>query len=160
MAYSKVIFNGSTLMDVTQKTVTAETLLQGETALKNDGTSITGTYVGGGGSDKTVSIALYMPTSASYFRSFTIYETTDGVRGNQIGSIASADGSTTVTVSASATGIECECIGDYVSPSLFIGDYGMIGDIGLTSVSDGTAIIGFAVASSGSIEIQRIDWSD
>lgn len=49
MAYSKVIFNGSTLMDVTDKTVTSETLLQGETALKNDGTSITGTYVGGGG---------------------------------------------------------------------------------------------------------------
>lgn len=45
MAYSKVILNGTTLIDVTQKTVTASTLLQGETALKNDGTDITGTYV-------------------------------------------------------------------------------------------------------------------
>ena len=114
----------------------------------------------GGGSAKTVEISLWIPSSPSYFQSFTIYETTDGIRGNQIGSIASADGSTTVTVSASATGLECECIGDYVSPSLFLGDYGMRGDIGLTSVSDGTAVIGFAVASSGSIEIQRIDWSD
>ena len=45
MAISKVILNGNTLMDVTQKTVTASTLLQGETALKNDGTDITGTLV-------------------------------------------------------------------------------------------------------------------
>lgn len=45
MAYSKVILNGVTIMDVTQKTVTASTLLQGETALKNDGTDVTGNYV-------------------------------------------------------------------------------------------------------------------
>lgn len=44
MAYSKVILNGVTLMDVTQKTVEANKLLEGYTALKNDGTSITGTY--------------------------------------------------------------------------------------------------------------------
>ena len=45
MAVAKVILNGTTLIDVTQKTVTASTLLQGETALKNDGTDVTGTYV-------------------------------------------------------------------------------------------------------------------
>lgn len=45
MAVAKVILNGTTLIDVTQKTVTASTLLQGETALKNDGTDITGTLV-------------------------------------------------------------------------------------------------------------------
>lgn len=49
MAYSKVILNGTTLMDVTQKTVAADKLLSGYTALKNDGTNITGTYSGGGG---------------------------------------------------------------------------------------------------------------
>lgn len=48
MAYSKVILNGATLMDVTQKTVTPSTLLSGTTALKNDGTDITGTYVPSG----------------------------------------------------------------------------------------------------------------
>ena len=42
MAISKVIFNGDTLMDTTQKTVTAGSMLSGVTALKNDGTSITG----------------------------------------------------------------------------------------------------------------------
>lgn len=49
MAYSKVILNGTTLMDVTQKTVAADKMLTGYTALKNDGTDITGTYSGGGG---------------------------------------------------------------------------------------------------------------
>lgn len=44
MAYSKVILNGTTLMDVTQKTVDASNLLSGYTALKNDGTDVTGTY--------------------------------------------------------------------------------------------------------------------
>lgn len=54
MAVSKVILNGTTLMDVTQKTVTASTLLQGETALKCDGTDIVGTYQGGGSQNVTV----------------------------------------------------------------------------------------------------------
>jgi len=43
MAISKVILNGETQMDVTQKTVTAGAMLSGTTALKNDGTDITGT---------------------------------------------------------------------------------------------------------------------
>lgn len=42
MAFSKVIFNGQTLMDVTQDTVVKETLKQGATAHKADGTVING----------------------------------------------------------------------------------------------------------------------
>lgn len=42
MGVSKVILNGTTLIDVTQKTVTSEDMLSGITALKNDGTDITG----------------------------------------------------------------------------------------------------------------------
>ena len=42
MAVSKVILNGETLIDVTQKTVTPSNMLSGITALKNDGTDITG----------------------------------------------------------------------------------------------------------------------
>ena len=42
MAIAKVVLNGVTQMDVTQKTVTAATMLSGETALKNDGTGIVG----------------------------------------------------------------------------------------------------------------------
>ena len=45
MAVSKVILNGTTLMDTTDKTVTAANLLNGYTALKNDGTTVTGEYV-------------------------------------------------------------------------------------------------------------------
>ena len=44
MAIAKLILNGVTQMDVTQDTVTAATLLSGETATKADGTAITGTY--------------------------------------------------------------------------------------------------------------------
>lgn len=47
MAVAKVILNGTTLIDTTQKTVTAADMLYGVTALKNDGTSITGTLADG-----------------------------------------------------------------------------------------------------------------
>lgn len=53
MAYSKVILNGTTLIDLTQKTVTAANMLNGVTALKNDGTDITGTYVPASTQSKT-----------------------------------------------------------------------------------------------------------
>ena len=42
MAYSKVILNGTALMDVTQDTVQANNLLSGNTATKNDGTKVNG----------------------------------------------------------------------------------------------------------------------
>lgn len=43
MAFSKVTLNGNTLMDVTQDSVTEETLLTGETATKANGVRTTGT---------------------------------------------------------------------------------------------------------------------
>lgn len=43
MAFSKVILNGQTLMDITQDTVTAAAMKKDITAHKNDGTQITGT---------------------------------------------------------------------------------------------------------------------
>lgn len=49
MAVSKVILNDETLMDVTQDSVTASTLLEGETATGADGVRITGTATAGGG---------------------------------------------------------------------------------------------------------------
>lgn len=55
MAVAKVILNGSTLIDVTQKTVVADKLLSGYTALKNDGTDITGSYSAPSGT-KSISI--------------------------------------------------------------------------------------------------------
>lgn len=55
MAFSKVILDDTTLMDVTQKTVDTSNMLYGVTALKNDGTSVTGTIASKTSSDLSVS---------------------------------------------------------------------------------------------------------
>ena len=55
MAISKVIFNGTTLMDVTGNTVTSSTLVSPETATKADGTEITGSLVAKTQSDLSAS---------------------------------------------------------------------------------------------------------
>lgn len=56
MAFSKIILNGTTLMDVTDKTVTSASMLDGVTSLKNDGTSITGTIANGSATTPATSI--------------------------------------------------------------------------------------------------------
>ena len=56
MAVSKVILNNETLMDVTQDSVTASTLLEGETATGSDGVRITGTATTGGGASLLVTV--------------------------------------------------------------------------------------------------------
>lgn len=45
MAYNKVVYDGNALIDLTSDTVTAATLVNGTTAHKADGTSVTGTLV-------------------------------------------------------------------------------------------------------------------
>lgn len=50
MGVAKVILNGNTLIDTTGKTVAADKMLTGYTALDKAGESITGTYSGGGDS--------------------------------------------------------------------------------------------------------------
>lgn len=55
MAVSKVILNGNTLIDVTDKTVTSSTLVSPNTALGADGTIVTGALVTKSASDVTVS---------------------------------------------------------------------------------------------------------
>lgn len=47
MAYNKIIYEGKTLIDLTNDTVTADTLLAGHKAHKADGTVITGTLLDG-----------------------------------------------------------------------------------------------------------------
>ena len=68
MAIAKVILNGVTQMDVTQKTVTAGTMLNGATALKNDGTDITGNIASKSSTDLTVSGAT-VTAPAGYYSS-------------------------------------------------------------------------------------------
>ena len=68
MAVSKVVLNGTTLMDTTQKTVTAGAMLNGTTALKNDGTDITGNIATKTSSNMTVSGAT-VTAPAGYYAS-------------------------------------------------------------------------------------------
>lgn len=68
MAVSKVILNGNTLIDTTDKTVTSGGMLSGVTALKNDGTSITGNITTKTSSDLTASGAT-VTAPAGYYAS-------------------------------------------------------------------------------------------
>lgn len=68
MGVSKVILNGTTLIDVTQKTVTSGTMLDGTTALKNDGTDITGSIESKSSTDLTVTGAT-VTAPAGYYSS-------------------------------------------------------------------------------------------
>lgn len=68
MAVAKVILNGNTLIDTTDKTVTSGGMLSGVTALKNDGTSITGSISTKTSSDLTASGAT-VTAPAGYYSS-------------------------------------------------------------------------------------------
>lgn len=132
--------------------------------------SIVGSYEGGGGvgTAKTVTVTLGYPTSPSYFQSVTIYE---GVyadtspftftRGEQIGTITSATGSATVTVSAESNGIECVLRGGY----LYVSQGGLhlegaIGGMNEFPSGDSPQSIFFVVAGNGLVELDFIDWDD
>ena len=133
--------------------------------------SVQGNYTGGGGGGgtaKTVTVTLGYPTSPSYFQSVTIYE---GVyadtspfsftRGEQIGTITSATGSATVTVSAESNGIECVLRGGY----LYVSQGGLhlegaIGGMNVFPSGDSPQSIFFAVAGNGLVELDFIDWDD
>ena len=66
MAVSKVILNGTTLIDTTDKTVTSESMLSGITALKNDGTTATGSIASKTSSDLTASGATVTAPAGFY----------------------------------------------------------------------------------------------
>ena len=74
MAIAKVIYKtsaedtGTVWMDTTQKTVTAGTMLSGTTALKNDGTDVTGNIASKSSSDLTAS-NLTVSAPAGYYAS-------------------------------------------------------------------------------------------
>lgn len=70
MAIAKVILNGVTQMDTTQKTVTAGSMLSGTTALKNDGTDITGSIATRTSSNMSVSGGT-ITAQAGYYASDT-----------------------------------------------------------------------------------------
>lgn len=106
MAISKITLNGVTQMDVTGKTVTSGTMLNGITALKNDGTDITGNVQSKTSSDLTA-VGATVTAPAGYYQnaaSKTIpnadpyvsfdaggFVTVDGIREYHINPMVSVD---------------------------------------------------------------------
>lgn len=131
MAYSKVILNGTTLMDVTQKTVTAGDMLSGKTALKNDGTDITGSIASKSSSDLTASGAT-VTAPAGYYSSAATKSVASGsattpatsITANPTISVNSSTGVITASVSGSKS----------VTPTVSAG-YVSSGTAGTVSVS-------------------------
>lgn len=74
MAFSKIIFNGTTLMDVTQDTVAAGNLLQGETATGADGEQVTGAYVPSGTAEVEMKLVNFCDYNAKLLYSYTAEE--------------------------------------------------------------------------------------
>lgn len=83
MAYSKIILNGETLMDVTGDTVDAGNLLDGETATKNSGAKVTGNIATKSSSDLTVSGAT-VTVPSGYYSASTSKSVASGTAGTPI----------------------------------------------------------------------------
>ena len=96
MAYSKIILNGETLMDVTSDTVAAGSLLSGKTATKNDGTKVTGNIASKTASDLTASGAT-VTAAAGYYPSAVSKAVTTTTHPNPTAAIASSTGVVTAT---------------------------------------------------------------
>lgn len=66
MEFSKLIVNSETKMDITNDTVTADSMLSGITAHKNDGTLITGTIQSKSSANLTASVLTVTAPSGYY----------------------------------------------------------------------------------------------
>lgn len=101
MAVAKVILNGTTLIDTTQKTVTAGSMLNGVTALKNDGTDITGDIASKTSSDLTASGAT-VTAPAGYYASSASKAVASGSAGTPTATKGTVSGNS-VSVTPSVT---------------------------------------------------------
>lgn len=103
MAVSKVILNGDTLIDVTQKTVNSGNLLYGETALKNDGTGVTGSIATKTASDLSAS-GDTVSVPAGYYASGASKAVASGTEGTPVATKGTVS-SHSVTVTPSVTNV-------------------------------------------------------
>ena len=107
----------------------------------------------------TVTISLTNPYNPSYFVSFTIFEYTNNLKGDQIGSIDSPTGSTELSLPTDIGAIRVELDGGYVDVSgypVFTGDIDLID----SNWSGSNVYFIFSIGSSGTIEMPYIDWDD
>ena len=133
--FSKIILNGTTLMDVTQDTVAADKLMTNYTATKNDGSKITGTYTGAvavteeqdaaGGTIKHITALNISDTTAtaSDVASGKYFYTAAGVKtaGTASGGGGSETESGQVTLSASQNGLNVSFTNTHTAaPSFFL----------------------------------------
>ena len=80
MAFSKIIFNGTTQIDLTQDTVVADKLRQSYTAHGADGLPIVGTDTGGGSTPTLETITkTYTPTTSQQTEQITPSAGYDGI---------------------------------------------------------------------------------
>ena len=110
MAYSKVILNGTTLIDLTQDTIESNKILSGYTGKKNDGTSITGNIAtgiitnntSGGTSTATINRGNQIKIGAGYYSSDVYYtaQSNSGTKAITEAGIISVDGYADVNVAA------------------------------------------------------------
>ena len=101
MAISKIILNGVTQMDTTQKTVTAGSMLSGITALKNDGTDITGSIATRTSSNMSVSGGT-VTAQAGYYASDTSKSVSNMTLPSSTSGTSSGTSKATITPSSSA----------------------------------------------------------
>lgn len=131
MAIAKIILNGVTQIDVTQKTVTSASMLSGTTALKNDGTDISGSIATKTSSDLTASGAT-VTVPAGYYASNASKSVSSGSATTPATSITAnptiSVNSTTGLITASVSGSKS------VTPTVSAG-YVSSGTSGTISVS-------------------------
>lgn len=101
MAYSKIILNGETLMDVTSDTVVAGSMTSGTTATKKDGTKITGTIVTKSAADLTASGST-VTVPGGYYSAQATKNVASVTHPNPTAAITSSTGVVTATHTQSA----------------------------------------------------------
>lgn len=121
MAVAKVTLNGVTLMDVSSDTVEANTLLSGNTATKNDGTKVTGSYTP---ATPTYQSKTVTPTTSSQtITADTGYDGLSQVTVNAIPSNYIDTSSATATATDIVSGATAFVNGSLVTGSLVVNSY-------------------------------------
>lgn len=175
MAIAKIILNGVTQMDVTQKTVTSADMLNGVTALKNDGTDITGSIAAmtlpsassstsSGTSKATItpgSAAQYLNIPAGYLDTAQYYTIAAGGSGGLIllatSNIGTVNTSSTTAQSLSKSvtvtsfgGYDLLIVETTADPSLVTSHVGTVRPVALTTAGSSIA------TSKGSAQLGNI----